>query len=143
MDLNKLIIELKEKAAKATRGPWRHRTSGEFGSGVGHSSGEFLVETKHNHQSSSWSRDIAVAAHGYSYQNTGDNWKNMDYIATASPDLITELCTALEEAREACNYVVEHEKSNLEYNPNLHRHDRYRENMYWKARAFIEKWGEK
>lgn len=29
MDLNKLIIELKEKAAKATPGPWRGRSERE------------------------------------------------------------------------------------------------------------------
>lgn len=39
--------------------------------------------------------------------------------------------------REALEFVVAHEKTNLEINPDVHRHDRYRENMYFKAREAL------
>lgn len=127
MNLFDRIRDLKEKAAKATPGPWEKNEYSNYPNG-------YSVYAESGCIAERW-QDGLNEKQQQTLQNTGD------YIATASPELITELCTALEEAREACNYVVEHEKSNLEYNPDLHRHDRYRENMYWKARAFIEKWG--
>ena len=51
---------------------------------------------------------------------------------------LTRVLDALEKRTEALEYVVAHEHSNLEMNPDVHRHDRYRENMYWKVRAALE-----
>ena len=50
---------------------------------------------------------------------------------------LTRVLDALEKRTAALEYVVAHEHSNLEVNPDVHRHDRYRENMYWKARAAL------
>ena len=44
----------------------------------------------------------------------------------------------LAKAVEALDYVIAHEHSNLEMNPDVHRHDRYRENMYWKVREALK-----
>lgn len=40
--------------------------------------------------------------------------------------------------RDALDYVRLHEMANLEINPDVHRHDRYRENMYHKVLSALE-----
>jgi hypothetical protein len=77
--LTELIERSRELEKAATEGPWVHRE----GSGIGLPGDEHVVVTVHNHGTKSWSRDIAVAAHGHSYERTSDNWPNMEFIASA------------------------------------------------------------
>lgn len=95
------LIKLKSLAIAATPGPWTHRTSDEFGSGVGNKDNEYCVQSNHNHGSKSWSRDIAVAAHALSYRKDDDAFKNMEFISACSPDVVLRLVGALEEAKIA------------------------------------------
>lgn len=79
MDLNKLIIELKEKAAKASEGTWRF--------GLDTPSRGYVHANK-----------IIVADKVY----VADG----EYIAACSPETILTLCEALEEAREALEFIA-------------------------------------
>lgn len=86
-----------------------------------------------------------------------------EYIAAAQPKTILELIAYVREleasisaiksanvlnewadmgaklkvAEEALKTVVKHEQAHLEVNPDVHRHDRYRENMYETVRAAL------
>lgn len=95
--IEQILNEIKDREQKATKGPWIHKNDGEFGKGITRFDEEYCVQTVHNHGSSSWSRDIAVAAHGHGYQKTSNNFQNMEFIAAARQD-IPRLVKALEEA---------------------------------------------
>jgi len=122
------LTNLEEKAKKATCGPWEKNEYSNYPNGYSvYANGGCIAERWQDGLSKSEQKTL---------RDTGD------YIAAASPDAILALCQALREAKDVCDYVVQHEHSNLECNPDLHRHDRYRENMYWKVRTFLEKyWG--
>lgn len=137
------LIKLKALAIAATPGPWTHRTSDEFGSGVGNKDNEYCVQSNHNHGSKSWSRDIAVAAHAFSYRKDDDAFKNMEFISACSPDVVLRLVEALEEARDSLWFYAlpgRYEKVNL---TQTYVNAIVEENPGNKARAWLERWGAK
>lgn len=72
--------------SKHTPGPWVYVD----GAGVTHASNDFLVQTGHSHGTRSWSRWIARADHGHTFDADSDNAANMRLIA-AAPDLLEAL----------------------------------------------------
>lgn len=115
--LPQLLTELERLEKEATPGPWY----------VGH-----ISEVK----PPAADVDSAVGAicdKVYTYHDQA-------FIIECRKNLPT-LLTAIHKMKEALEYVVAHEHSNLEMDPDIHRHDRYRENMYWKARTCLKELG--
>lgn len=105
------LADVKAKAEKATPGPWRSVTDGQWHYGV--FGGESCVRHVHNPggstETSSYTDRIALTqitpAHTY-----GDGGRNMDFIAAANPAFMREFIRRFEVAWGKLNEIAASEK---------------------------------
>jgi hypothetical protein len=109
------LLELESKARAATPGPWAidtvKDTAGEIWvSGVTPTDSEsdgFLVETRGNHGSRSYSKYVCQPANAHDgHERDNDSFKNMQYIAAASPDVILALIKEIYRYRELMKQTI-------------------------------------
>lgn len=103
------LKEVKERADRATEGPWvvdrpwlsrgMMHVYGVMPRANLHPDAPYLVETVHNHGSKSASKHVAVPAHGHSADDRSDAANNMEFIAHARED-VPRLLAMIEERNE-------------------------------------------
>lgn len=99
--------EIRQRAEKATSGPWLGNNEGCFVDGDDADG----VCTVHNHGTRSWSRVVATPAHGHAGAEDSEAHRNMEFIAHARTD-IPALLAALEEVtKERDHWQHEYEES--------------------------------
>lgn len=79
----------------------------------------------------------AQAANAKARPLVEENARLRDHFENCHADKIVTLKLENTKLRAALEYVIAHEKANLEYNPDLHRHDGYRSNMFHKCLAAL------
>lgn len=110
------LSEIKARLAAATPGPWSLADSGRgWNNGVMCPEDHEGVQTGHNHGTRSWSRFVAVPAHGHGCEVGSDNYKNMEFIANCPTD-IEWLCgevERLEKDNNLKNIVLQSQNTQL------------------------------
>jgi hypothetical protein len=109
MSDEQFLKEVRERAERATEGPWvvdrpwlsrgMVHVDGVMPRTNLHPEAPYLVETVHNHGSRSAAKHVAVPEHGHSADDGSDAANNMEFIAHSRAD-IPKLLAMIEERDE-------------------------------------------